>query len=91
MSDDAHRVEASSSRLTIADGIGWVRRGDGLLYTALPCEYLAEIGRFRTVLQDTAEWMKGRMPCTSGKCCEELRERIAAIDELLADDHRSTP
>lgn len=36
--------------MTLRDGHGWVMRGDGMLYTAMSNEYVAEIERLQAAL-----------------------------------------
>lgn len=37
-------------------------------------------------LRTTLVWLKDRMPCASGKCCDDIRTRVAAIEALLTDE-----
>lgn len=86
--DALERVIAREDPQTIIDH--WRRNGhdDAWLISRLqpqpPTEDLWGDGT-RELMIELRDWMKGRMPCNAGACCDELRNWIARVDGEIAN------
>jgi hypothetical protein len=75
-----------TSNLVVRDGYGWVRRGDGLEYTATDAEYVREIERLRAGLQLIAADEHRLMNVTARQTAESiLAGKPIHADETSAD------